>query len=333
MKEKKQLTISSLAEKCGVSRMVVSSVLFPRESVSHIKCSKETKQKILDTAERLNFRANRTWRNATNKRHGSFGVLVKNIYNIPGVGNVSKIVNEAQKHNLLVSFDVIHDDNQLPLFLKEDVVDGILMFEDLGKPVNDAISTFAIPTVWINANNKNTPCVRFDDVGGMESLVKLFTKKGKKNIAVFIPNENWTINIRKKSLLNAAKNNNLPEPKFLTILDWNKKEDYARMEKNIFQFMKQNPEIDAVIVQLTLMAFPLYRICSRLKKEIPRDIAVAGMHDTREAFNLMPNLTVLKPKEQSEIIGTRMLCKMLKGENLDQKNILIPYNVIEQGST
>ena len=335
MKNEKNITISKIAELCGISRQVASAVLLGKSG--SVGFSKETKKRVEEVARIANFRPNRTWLNATQNRHGTIGVLTKKIYSIPGSGNVSSIIIEAKKYGFLVTFEIISDnETDLPQFIKENVVDGLLMFEDLGEELDEKIRQFNIPAAYVNINNFERPgCINYDEAGLMKQLAKHFHKKGKKNIAFISASSAKYNDIRNEALIKVCKKLKMPVPLSYGIINQNiATGNYEPSYLEIEKFLNTNPQVDAIILERDKFALNLYKVLEKMNRSIPKDVSVISiMSDPRISYLLEPHLTSCRliNNIESSAFGTKLLCESIE-KRKSVKSHLLEYEIIERGS-
>ncbi len=331
----KEITITKIAKLSGVSRQVVSAILLPSETKAKSRFSEETKKRIEGIAKDTNFRPNRTWINATQDRHGSIGVLTRNSHLIPGFSNLSHILQEAQKNNFFVTFEKMgNDQKELPQFIKENVVDGLIIYEDLGKEINDKIKKYNIPTIFVNTNTiENVNTVNYDETDLMTKLVNRFKKLNKTNILYLDSSIGEYFKIRKKALIKICKQNNLPNPVIYNIKNSTVNANTCtKTFEEIKNVINDNPEIDAIILERHSLGGFLYRVLEDMNRKIPNDVSIVSiLHHLDISYMLNPPLSSCKLMESPSALATKLLCDFIVNKiNIQSK--LIKYNIIERGS-
>lgn len=180
------VTITMLAEICGTSKQVVSSIL--SEGRSSSKFSKKTYERVKSVAKEYNYRPNRTSVNLASGRHGSITILFKNFYKIPH-NSINFLVRYAENYRQTVNLEVFNE-NKLPRCVSENSTDGVIIFEDLDPAINENLHQLSIPHVLINTCEHATPnSITFDEEGMMRDAMRYFSEHGRK-IPIIVINDN-----------------------------------------------------------------------------------------------------------------------------------------------
>ncbi len=329
----KKVTISKIAELCGVSRQVVSAVLLGNKGT--VGFSEQTRSRVEESAQKLNFRPNRTWLNATRNRHGSIGVLLKNIHMIPGAGNVSGIVTESKRQGFLTTLDLFSN-NEIPQFVREDVVDGLLLFEDLGDDIDAMIREYKIPVVYININNFNRPgCLNYNEAGLMDQLAQRFKEKGKSQIALINTSDELFYELRQKALAKACSKLNLPDAVSVNLTHRNIAQGfYEESLEEIKGFLKKYPAVDAIIIERDKFAPNLYQALRDMGRSIPNDVSVVSIQNDPRIHKLLdPHLSscTLADNVQPDVLGIQLLCEAIRTRE-PVPSQLLNYEIIERNS-
>ncbi len=326
-----KLSYSKIGKACGVSGTVVSAIL--SENKGNIRFSDETRDKVLQFVEDNNFRPNRTWINATKNRHGCIGVLLKNIYVIPEQSKFDAIIKEAKKNGFHVVIDTYEDESNLPIVLKEDVVDGLLIFEDMGDKINQIVKKINIPTVYVNANIAENASINYDYAGSMRLVVDYL--KNKKNIAMLSPSQGFYHEVRVNAFNDECKKYNI-NSKILYIEESDVGEnEQEKLEEKLYQFFQENNDVDAVLTHFVRITPMLHRVFDKLNKTIPNDISLISFDNFYLCYCYKPTITALdyQSEESPSTLAIQMLCSMINDENFQPKPISMKYKIVERNST
>ena len=168
----KKITLSKIAEHCGVSRAVVSAIVNNRENDGKVRFSEDTRQRVLTCVHETGYRRNRTVKNYYQRQHNSIGLITGTLYNVHEQ-TMHSIFSQCKKHKQLLNIERFYSDkNEMPSFVTEDCVDGILIFDSPAEEIITEIKRLHIPCVFVNSNYRNKDnCVDFDEQGGMEKVV------------------------------------------------------------------------------------------------------------------------------------------------------------------
>ncbi len=327
-------SMAQVAKICGLSKRVVSAVLSPRESNQHIRFSEETKKRIEEVAQDIGYRPNRTWQNAVQNRNGSIGVLCSAMYKIPGNGaGIADVYDEAAKKGYLIHIEVAADRNELPLFLKENVVDGLLLFEPFDEDVRNAIRSYNIPAVYVNAGVPEEPhTVEYDDAGGMKKAVEFLIQQEDRQIAFIHQGNEFYNQARIASLQEACEENGAASPLLLDVGSClNTLSGTRKARQAILQFLRAHPDVNAVLLQNNYLAGHCYDGLRANGKTIPEDAAMVGL-GPGDAFCFEPPLSHLALEESGCRLATKRLCEMIAGGSPAEEK-QIGYELVHVGST
>ncbi|MBD3244201.1 MAG: LacI family DNA-binding transcriptional regulator [Chitinivibrionales bacterium] len=330
-----RLTLADIAAKAGVSRQVVSAVL--GISRGNIRYSPETHERVMRIVRETNFRPNRTAKNLVKKRHGALGILVTNF------GNVHEqvlraMLYEAHRWGQILVLDVVSpDDTQPPLFFREDLVDGIVVFEDIGPGTVKRIAELGIPCVRINTNVRNLPgCITYAEMGAMHLAVEHLVEHGHSRIGVLAaPSKHYSMRLRVRGVEKACTKLGLEKPvshTFVSPRHMGTGNDEAFDE--LVAFLAQHRAIDGMVLTVDGMAPLFYRACAKLGRRIPDDIAVLGVNNSPVALGVFPALTSLyvEPREVGKK-AIQVLNESIEGVNPPPPAMKLTYRMAVREST
>lgn len=286
MKAKKRITMSEIAEQSGTSRQVVSAILQPEKN-SNIRYSPETFDKVMAIADKVNYRPNRTARSLLSKRHGSIGILIKTLGNIPNDVLRAMLFTIKEYDQVLLLDYFTDDEDEMPVLLKEDMVDGIVVFEDIPETFQKEIKKLKIPCIQVNSNTMDLPgAITYDEHQAMGEAVRHLIAKGRKNLAIVIGGGNhYSAIFRKEGFVKSAKKAKVKYSICETT--------YKDLGKAITDFIKENSALDGVVLSVDGMAIDFYKAVKKLRKKIPDDISVLGINNSNVCRCIDPPLTAL----------------------------------------
>lgn len=290
------ITLAEIAAEAGVTRQVVSAVLKP-EQKSTIRFSDDTRTRVLEIAARTNWRPNRTAKVLAGRRHGTIGVMVDQFGKIPHQV-VPAMMSRARHFGQLLMLDSPHPrDGQLPLFVREDSVDAIVVFENIPFEVKQRIDELRIPCVQVNTSVRDQPgCITFDEEGAMRKAAMHFARSGRYRTLLFHgnPASGYWVQARIDGLTAAAADVGMREPYLVQFDGHPYNPAYYRKNVDwITETLRQHKRIDSVILLEDRMAPMFYQAAEELGKSIPEDMAVVAMHNNGVAQVMSPPLTTL----------------------------------------
>ena len=278
--------MSEIAKQSGTSRQVVSAILQPEKN-SSVRYSQDTYDKVMKIAKKVNYRPNRTARSLLRKRHGSIGILVKTLGNIPNDVLRTMLFTVKYYDQVLIMENLTEDETEMPVSLKEDMVDGIVVFEDIPERFQQEIKKLKIPCIQVNSNTMNQPgSITYDEHQAMEEAVDHLQKKGRKNLAIVHGGGNhYSAKFRKEGFVKSAKKAKVKH----TIC--NISDQYP--DKTLTDFLKKNPKMDGVVLSVDNMAIDFYKAAKTNGKKLPQDISVIGVNNSNVCKCIDPQLTAL----------------------------------------
>lgn len=339
------VTLKEIAKECNVSPTTVSNILNGKPKVGD-----ETRQKVLETIDKMGYRPNYIAQGLRNRKTRTIGIIVEDIAQFTTPEIVEGIMSHCEKKGyrtvvknlrLYARWKDTWYDNEssyhsiLDPALKELEsirVDGIIYVAGHARIINCFPEGFNIPAVMAYAfsNNPDVPSVVIDDRNAACEIVQYLISKGHRKIGVIGGIEN---NIHtQQRLLGYQKalfeNQILYNPSLVRYADWQK--ESAREEAK--ELFREN--VTAVFCMADRMAGGAYACLDEMGLRVGADIAVAGFDNQDIAEYFLPGLTTMAlPLEE---IGDRsadiLLRKMQDGETPEEKQIWIPCTFIERQS-
>jgi LacI family transcriptional regulator len=293
---RRHTTLAEIAAKVGVSRQVVAAVLNP-ERVSSVRFSEETRGRVLAAVEASSWRPNRTAKSLASRRHAMLGILVGNFGNIPN-HVLPRMMERARRFGQVLTLDKLGTGREdAPLFVREDSVDAIVVFEDMPEALRLHIDRFEIPCVQVNTNSRDLPgCITFDEEGAMRKAAVHFAQTGRYRTLLFHGEQGsgYWVQARIDGLTRAAANVGMREPYFVQFESRLYNPAYYRKHvEAIKRVLREHPRIDSVILPQDLLSPMFYNAAEESGKRIPEDIAVIAMHSTGVARIMSPPVTTL----------------------------------------
>jgi LacI family transcriptional regulator len=172
-----RVVLADVARAAGVSPATASAVLH-RSKGNNSRFSDATAREVRQAAQKLGYRANRTFRNLNRNRQGAVGVVQAPGSFLSGY-TLSAMSDRAAELDLLLVFS--HIEGGEPILLKEDAVDGLVLLGQLDAPVRRRIDRLGLPVVHVNANRRNRPgTITYDEAGGMRQAVAHLAQRGRR---------------------------------------------------------------------------------------------------------------------------------------------------------
>lgn len=308
-----KITLRDVAKAAGVGISTASYVL--NESGLH-KVSAETRQRIRDTAAKLNYTPNAIARGLRSGKSFLIGVLVPAIdfsFMPEILAGIDRILSHNNYNMLLCTYNSTEELEIKRNLMRQKQVDGIILKTWLQQmPDSIAIcSNGNMPCVTVATPNvEEVPGVWVDpEAMGHIALDHLY-QAGHRNIALCSMNHDseW-----RQIALNKVREYGLKEYVFCSLEpDWC---------DNIFQ---KTPEITAVIIP-DEMAVKILSEAYIRNIRIPEDLSVLAMDGTViEQYTIPPLTSITQPRAEQGEEAARLLLGWIKNGKRPEKMILKP---------
>lgn len=326
-------TIKEIAEIAGVSVTTVSRVLNMDETLN---VSEATRQKVLETAEELNYVGNRTKK--VKVKQYTIGIV--NWYNQkqelddPYYFSIRLAVEKKCKEENMQYTNIDRFD------LKEEKyknIDGIIAIGKFGEEDIKMIEPIAEHIVFVDCSPKEKAydSVVADYRGGVEEVLNYLEEVGHTNIG-YIGGEEY-INNQSECIVDYRE---------LTYREWMtrkgfKNDEYILKGKytledgyNLMKEAIQKPNRPtAFFIASDPMTIGAYKALSEAKLRIPEDISIIGFDDIQTAKFLVPSLTTVKVyTEFMGETGVELLLDVMRTNRSIHKKVVIPTELIKRDS-
>ena len=292
----KRVTIKQVAEEAGVSIQTVSRVL---NDMPHV--APETRERVLQVIERLQYRPSALARSLINQRSMMLGVITAGLTYIGPSRSLDGIASKAEA----VGYSVLL--NELPAFDTNDTrailhgmlarqVDGVIWaVPEAGNNrewVLEQLPDLHVPFVFLTMHPQpGLPIVAVDSRAGARLAVEHLLQQGFRRIGhVAGPLVWWEAKERKAAWEETLRAAGLPvEERMWTEGNWSSKSG----ELAAWRLLEQYPEMDAVFVANDQMALSMLSVARAKGRNVPRDLAVVGFDGIPESAYFSPPLTTV----------------------------------------
>ena len=314
------VNLKMLAEHLQLSQTTVSLVLNNSPSAKSIP--QETRQRVLEAAERLNYRPNYFARSLRQSRSMSVGVLAPDLSEGYFTRVMSGVVEELTLAKYFY-FTACHDwrpelMEEYPRMLVERAVDGFLL---LNTPAELDVP---VPVVAISAHGSepNITHIVLDHMKAVELALVHLHELGHHRIAFMrgpkvIPDSEF----RWEGVQQAAQALELQlDPTLITRIDsggWSMKTGHHPMSPEIgYEPMKQlletTRDFTAIFCFNDIAAIGAIRALTEAGLCVPTDVSVVGFDDIQSAAFCTPSLTTVRqPLNEMGKRGARILLERI----------------------
>ena len=328
-------TIYDIAEKAGVSASTVSRVINNYPYVN-----KETRAKVLKVIAESNYIKNDSARSLATQSTKMAGILIADVRTTHHTEGVYYVEHEFSKngYSCLIYNTGTDPDQQAKYIhlLSQKKVEAVVLMGSVFQnvTVQNAIMVNLpnTPVAICNGylDGQNIYGVASDEHGGVMNSVKLLASKGHKNF-VFITNKLTPSNQEKvNGFIDGLKlyveggSSEVIEVKSGEVTDF---------EETTRQVMRSKPDTDAIIYSEDFIAIAGLHALYEMGINVPGQVAVVGMNNSRYAQVSNPALTSIDNMlYDTSLIAVRNLLEVLKGERVNHK-MSIGSEVVERSST
>ena len=320
---KRRISSHDVARHAGVSQSTVSLVLSGRAGT---RISSETRQRVLDAAQNLNYTINvaaralvtgRTNRLAVVPIHPG-GLLDRDMYYGQVLNGVTLGALHAN-HNLLLHSANYPDWQTLQGDILNGSSDGALLIgRKHDDPLTQALLDAGFPTVCISYYTQHPSCIAVDcdNVDGGRMAVQHLLDCGYKRLAFFAPSgvETW-VEARRKGAEEALQSAGL-DPNAMLLLG----QEYAEqndgwIERLIACLRAASPSPTGIFCAEESQARILVEALGEYGFRVPEDMAVVSFNSTEMSARARPPITsVRQPLVEIGKEAVRLLHAVIAGE-------------------
>jgi LacI family transcriptional regulator len=332
-------TIKDVAREAHCSLSTVSLVV---NNSGYVK--KETRERVLKVVKNLGYHATRTARGLASKTSGNIGFVLREDHFSQAEPFYTRVFLGAEfaasrEGFYLLLTTISHEfgeGDDLPRFLLERNVDGLIVAGKVSLPFIAKASRFGIPIVLVDfeLKRKRYPAVLIENRSGANAAVTHLVTKGHRNVA-FVGGDidHPSLSERLEGYREALSDHGLtPQPYFIDT-----RESDSRIingTRAMGRLLKQEPRPTAVFAANDAMAIGCMQEIARAGLNVPGDIAVAGFDDIEVSALLHPPLTTLRVfKEELGRQAVETLVGIIKSENPTLVTKHVPVELIIRESS
>ncbi len=324
-------TIYDVAGAANVSLATVSRVMNNPEKVNPA-----TREKVLQVIKELGYRPNAIARGLASRKTTTVGIVMADVSRASTSQLLGGIIDIAKKYDYAMKIFCMGENEDLKDVIRivvAEQVDGILFLNDeldhdQMEMVMNHFNDAQIPLVLCNVlYEDDTPSVAIDYEKATYEITKDLLASGKKNVYLLTTVRRYSVNTHKVKGYSMAMEEAGLEP-----LVFRTSGDVAVNKLHFEEFVKNN-KIDAVISVRDSIAISFMNEAIKQGYEIPKDISVIGLQNTKYAILSRPNLTCVDtPVYDIGAVSMRLLTKFMKHEDVNETKVMLPYSIVERES-
>ncbi|HEY5894755.1 MAG TPA: LacI family DNA-binding transcriptional regulator [Chthoniobacterales bacterium] len=330
---KKYASSTDVARLAGVSQSAVSRTYKPGGSVSE-----ETRRKVLEAAEKLEYRPSMIPRIMLTHRSNLIAIVIGGMYNPFYATVLERLTAKLQETGhqvLLVHVESGHSLDAIIPRLASYRVDAIVSALAILSPKSaDDLARLKIPVVSFNTPVKNewVSSVSCDNANGARQVADLFIKLGGRSFGyIGGPSESPANQERLSGFRERLAERDITEVAVVGG-DFRYEDGF---EIAIEMFSRPNPP-DAIFCANDLLAIgALDALRKKVGLRVPEDVLVAGFDDIPEASWTAYDLTTLvqdAPRMVDEALRI-LRASLAANASVGEVRIVIPAKLVERGTT
>lgn len=328
---KQEVTIYDVAREAKVSMATVSRVVNGNNNVRQA-----TRQRVLDVINRLHYEPNSVAQGLASKKTTTVGLVLPDLTNMffaelsQGINDIAtiyryNIILSTVENELMAEKDVIQS-------LLNKQVDGIIYMSDyMSKDVEELFNRSHTPVVLASTIDMHCslPSVRIDYSKAMREMLDLLYNNGKKNLALVVEDFDATVNcqLNRPIFESFVKKHKLGIPRIYRNCG-SYSDGY-----NLFAQLEQE-KVNGVIVTNDMAAAGIVNAAVAHGVKIPDDFEIISEGSTIVSQVVRPSLSIVRsPLYDIGAVAMRMLTKLMGDEELNHRNVILPYKFYNNETT
>lgn len=331
--EKQNVTIYDVARESGVSMATVSRVLNGNSNVRQA-----TKEKVLKVIDDLDYRPNAVARGLASKKTTTVGVIIPDVTDgyfsslARGIDDIATMY----KYNIILANSDDNPDKEASVLntLLSKQVDGIIF---MGNEINDDLradfkrSDCPIVLAGSVDINNSVPSVNIDYADAVKNETERLIKNGNSRIAFASGSMKQDVNkkYRLKGYVAALENNGIKFNEKLVFETKGTYEDGYDLAERII-----NDKITAAVATNDELAAGILNGMTDRGVSVPQDFELFTSNNTKLAKMMRPQLSsITQPLYDIGAVAMRLLTKIMNKEEIDNRYVVLGYEIVERDST
>lgn len=333
----KYATIIDIARELGISKSTVSRAL--RDDDQNV--NKETKKKIVETAERLGYKRNELAVNLRKQSTRTIGIVVPEMVTPFYMNFITYAQQLLNGQGYRVTLAQSHEDPEAEranLQMLEDYrVEGILISACHNRKNLDVYRKLidkGIPLVFFDRTitGISVPKVKIDDYIKAFFTVEHLIRRGKKKI-VHLAGPAYIENAieRKRGYKDALEKFHIPYDSEYVI---DAGVDFIDGEKAVDELVRKRISFDAIFSFTEMSALGAKNCLQKLHYSIPEDVAISCISGTDLCVLVHPSLTAVEqPVKQMAETASRLIIEKIDNFTVPDETVVLDAELIVREST
>ena len=329
-------TIVEVAKAANVSVATVSRVINGNYPVKQ-----ETKEKVLQIIEELNYTPNTQARDLIKQQSSTIGVVVPSISNMffPSVINGIERYFEGTEYSIFLCTtdnDKDKERNRIDELKSRNVAGIIVIDPTLENSKSNFFNTLAkaTPIVFVNGytNSPNISSVANDEEIGARIAMDYLIDNNHKNILFIRGEKSYSYDVKEKVYREMMSDiNNLNEEYILNIGKGNSTETVNKTMDEGIKILSSHKDISGVFACNDLMGIGIINACKKINKKVPSDLSIVGYDNIELCEMVEPKLTTID--QNMVLLGENaaiLLDEKIQNGNKYSKKILLNNTLIKR---
>lgn len=328
------VTIYDVAREANVSMATVSRVVNGNPNVKPT-----TRQKVLDTIERLGYRPNAVARGLASKKTTTVGAIIPDVSSVffseltRGIEDIATMY----KYNIILSNSDQNLDKEVRLIdtMLEKQVDGIIfMGGEIGEEHINQFKTANVPVVLAATQDATgtLPSINIDyETAAYEATKDLIDSIGEQPAFVTGGEFIQSNGLKYKGYVKALNEASIPLQDELVV------EEECTYNGGIVaveRLLEKGQQPKAIFVATDEMAVGVIHSLQDAGFTVPEDVEVFGFNNTRVSLMVRPTLTtIVQPMYDIGAVAMRLLTKFMNKEEVDEQIVTLPHRILKRDST
>ncbi len=331
------VTLKDIAAEAGVSITTVSNVVHNRKS----RVSPETVKKIWDIINREHYVPSMSARSLANDHSSIIGVIThitpQNMGSTMSDPFLSTFVEGIEKRTreegYYLMIRAVENADSLAALSHSWRLSGLILTGLFQNAFFETVRGLGVPFVLIDSYVDQPDVYRIgleDEKGGYIAARHLL-ENGHRRIAFASPSirPGGVIDQRFRGYRRALEEFGAPFDPSLVFTQ----EISVEEGKRLGHTLSRRSDITGVFASADILAAGIMSGLSECGVNVPRDKSIVGFDDHYLAQLTIPGLTTVhQDAEQKGILATDMVLAQLRGEEVAERNVILPVSLIQRGS-
>lgn len=338
---KKKTSLADIAKALGVSKTLVSMVLNGKGNENGI--NEETQKRVWAKAKELNYKPNMMARGLRMGRSNTIGLIVADISNTFYAKLCRAVEDAASQKGFQVLFgssdEKAEKERNLIQMLRDRQVDGLIISTTLenNRDIQDLLDDH-FPLVLVDRfiPGLETPFVTADNFQGAVDATGHLISKGARRIGLLSisPSHLSSMTERVRGYRAALENHHLPYDASI-VKEVPYDDIHGGISKVLPELLGGKQPVDALFVLNNNLTMAALDILGKLKKSIPKEVAVVSFDDVETFRFIQPSITaVAQPIEEMGVSAVDVLLDIiLKNNEAQTQQVFLQTHLIARTST